>query len=185
MTTSQVDQEWPLFCHLITTGPHSWIWKSLLHIFMLILHFVSGILEISTLFDTSLKESALKCWHFLYTSPLLIHSCSVLFIHSSRISELFWHSITRKCQGVFSQHMHSCPFSTLPTKMGLQHSRHPTRKCHEVLALLIHFPHSQNTPVPYGLFKEVSRSILTPTLVHFKYTSVRGSVMQCLHSKPL
>ncbi len=24
---AQVDQEWPLFYHLITTGPHSCIWK--------------------------------------------------------------------------------------------------------------------------------------------------------------
>ncbi len=25
--STQVDQEWPLFYHLITTGPHSCIWK--------------------------------------------------------------------------------------------------------------------------------------------------------------
>ncbi len=137
----------------------------ILHFFMLILHFVSSFWRFQHFLTLHCKEVPWSVGTSNTLPPLLIHSCSIWVIHSSRISELLWHSITRKCQRVFSLLLHSCTFSTLPTKTGLQHARHPTRNCvctsNTLPTLLIH---SCSVWVMCGKCEGVFSLLYTPAL---------------------
>ncbi len=99
--TTQVDQEWPLVCHLLALVSHFRIQKCwrVWHFFYTFFRLIHTSCGISALFYTSLHGSVMKCFHPLYT----YYTVSTLPVRRSGDLSTFWHFPTWNCHEVQSK----------------------------------------------------------------------------------
>ncbi len=99
---AQVDQEWPLVCHLFALVSHSRIQKCwrVWHFFYTFFRLIHTSCGISALFDTSLHGSVMKCFHSLYT----YYTVSTLPVRLSvDLSDTPWVTVPfKKCKEVYT-----------------------------------------------------------------------------------